>query len=216
MPYTASGVPTIDECNHHTGDYIHAELEAFLQNWHVTLGRWCLMSVQIFKIACGKTFQVRTKTIAIVTDGGSNVTLAARLLEGAQSFCCVAHLINLCVRDVVDEVSRVDDIFNACSSIVGSFKHSEPWSWKLRTRQEGHQLTQCQLVQVCSPIQPKLYINNLIYCLICSQDLPMRWNSTFLMLDSVLRNKDPLIDLFADPEYKFSRLTLQDFEFASK
>jgi hypothetical protein len=106
-----------------------------------------------------------------VADGAKNMQATVAKFPGVASIWCTAHLLNLCVRDVLDGgEGAIATIIATCRSVVGSFKHSELLNQKLLDRQKerfSDEQRFCDLVQ----------------------DVSTRWNSTYLMIDSILRNK---------------------------
>ena len=138
------------------------------------------------------------KIVAIVTDGGTNMLAAVRLFEAnsIMSIYCAAHLLNLCVRDVLDNNARLVESISKCRSIVGSFKHSEPLNKKLIEKQKYYTERYSQ--------------KDFRFCKL-SQDVSTRWNSTYLMIESILRNQEPLLDIFHDRDYKQAKLSEQEF-----
>lgn len=81
-------------------------------------------------------WDIHSKVIAIVTDGGSNIKSAVRNL-GIQHVPCTAHKLNLVVQqdlyltddneagDYQNDATKMKNIFKKCRSIVAFFKRSE-------------------------------------------------------------------------------------------
>lgn len=124
------------------------------------------------------------KVVAVVTDGGFNIKGAVRLMD-LSHLPCIAHKLNLVVQnslklsdnqeidpssDDTDE-SDLKKLFKKCRNMVGYFRHSEVGNRMLVEKQK--QLG-CESV------------------LKLKQDIRTRWNSTFLMLERLIKLKEPL------------------------
>ncbi|XP_015375592.1 PREDICTED: zinc finger BED domain-containing protein 1-like [Diuraphis noxia] len=123
------------------------------------------------------------KVVAVVTDGGSNIKDAVRLMD-LSHLPCIAHKLNFAVQnslklsdnqeigpsDDIDE-SDLKELFKKCRNIVGYFRRSEVGNRMLVEKQK--QLG-CESV------------------LKLKQDIRTRWNSTFLMLERLIKLKEPL------------------------
>lgn len=87
---------------------------------------------------------------------------------------CVAHTLNLCVNDslnnVADDNRRLSDLIKKCRFLVSHFKHSVVASATLKSSQE----------QMGYPI------------LKIKQDVSTRWNSCLIMMERLIKMKDPL------------------------
>lgn len=112
---------------------------------------------------------------------------------------CSAHLLNLCVHDAIDKNTHLVESISKCRSVVGSFNHSGPLSLKLVQKQKHYVDKHPEReYKFC-----KLY-----------QDVSTRWNSTYTMIESVLRNQEPLLDvLHYDREVKLAN-KLEEADFA--
>lgn len=128
-------------------------------------------------------WNIYEKVIAVVTDGGANIKSAIRMMNLAH-IPCTAHKLNLVVQQSIkcnddEEVGPEDNtdegnlrtILKKCRSIVGFFKRSE----------EGKRLLDDKQKQLGSPTVWKL-----------KQDVCTRWNSTFIMLERLVKLKEPL------------------------
>ena len=159
---------------------------------------------------------MQKKVIKIICDSGANIKAALMKLEDVY-LSCSAHKLNLAVRDALvekkfkiksdsngntqyyvkdfdddgllkqteisqDEMENIEamnsykkemnDVVSKTKKLVGAFKHSENLTRNLREKQDMlYYTSQVKLVQ----------------------DVATRWNSTFLMLESVLINKEALL-----------------------
>lgn len=123
------------------------------------------------------------KVVAVVTDGGSNIKGAVRLMD-LSHLPCIAHKLNLVVQNSLKlsgnqetdpsddtEESNLKKLFKKCRNIVGYFRRSEVGNRMLVEKQK--QLG-CESV------------------LKLKQDIHTRWNSTYLMIERLIQLKEPL------------------------
>ncbi|KAF0714432.1 Uncharacterized protein FWK35_00032648, partial [Aphis craccivora] len=127
---------------------------------------------------------ILNKVTAIVSDNGANIKSAIRLMN-IQHIPCTAHKLNLIVQkalylneddSVGDESNELDSvkiklILKKCRVIVGFFKRSEVGNRILGEKQR--QLGFTQLLKL-------------------KQDVRTRWNSTLIMLERLVKLKEPL------------------------
>ena len=92
---------------------------------------------------------------------------------------------NLKITDIFDDEAKqinelnshkqqLNDLVSKCKKLVGSFKHNDGLVRRLREKQDS--------------LNYELKIKLV-------QDMPVRWNSTFDMIDTLLINKDALISM---------------------
>ena len=74
----------------------------------------------------------------------------------------------------INELNSHKDLVSKCKKLVGSFKHNDGLVRRLREKQDS--------------LNYELKIKLV-------QDMPVRWNSTFDMIDTLLINKDALISM---------------------
>lgn len=148
----------------HTAQYIYEILRKILENWNIT-----------------------NKVIAVVTDSGANIKAAIKKLEGIHHIPCTAHQLNLVVSkslkvqyysteyttsedNAADGAQGFNLLLKKCCSVVTFFKKSE-----IANRKFNEKLEQLGL--------PKLKL---------IQDVSTRWNSSLLMLERLVKLKEPL------------------------
>ncbi|UYV75882.1 hypothetical protein LAZ67_13001667 [Cordylochernes scorpioides] len=119
-----------------------------------------------------KKFKLDFKTVAVVTDNAPNIKAAIKTL-GLPHLSRFAHSLNLVVQRSINESikSAVDKV----KSIVQFFKQSSRAMAKLREMQANLST---------KPLKLK-------------QDVPTRWNSTYEMLDRIMKNREPVISVLA-------------------
>ncbi|UYV75575.1 hypothetical protein LAZ67_13000651 [Cordylochernes scorpioides] len=119
-----------------------------------------------------KKFKLDFKTVAVVTDNAPNIKAAIKTL-GLPHLSCFAHSLNLVVQRSINESikSAVDKV----KSIVQFIKQSSHAMAKLREMQANLST---------KPLKLK-------------QDVPTRWNSTYEMLDRIMKNREPVISVLA-------------------
>ncbi|XP_058816189.1 zinc finger BED domain-containing protein 4-like [Topomyia yanbarensis] len=119
-----------------------------------------------------KLFCIDSKVAAIVTDNAANMKSAASILK-MNHLPCFAHTLNLLVQNAI--ASSIQGTVDKVKHIVQYFKKSSFALEKLHD------------------MQGKLNEN----LLKLKQDVPTRWNSTYDMLDRVLRNKNSVVSTLA-------------------
>ena len=92
-------------------------------------------------------WKINNKVCGGITDNGSNVINAFRLLK-IDHFPCIAHTLQLAVKQGL-KVARVQRIIGQCKAIVSHFKRSTMETYKLREKQKLLKLPQHMLVQDC-------------------------------------------------------------------
>ncbi|XP_047519017.1 zinc finger BED domain-containing protein 4-like [Pieris napi] len=104
-----------------------------------------------------------------IRDGGSNMVRAMHLAE-IPDINCTVHQLQLCVRSALDE-TQVKDLLAKCRKISGRFNHS--------------QIAQDELIKIQTEQlnQPALRV---------IQDCVTRWNSTYYMVERLLKVKDSI------------------------
>ncbi|KAJ4949074.1 hypothetical protein JOQ06_020592 [Pogonophryne albipinna] len=125
-------------------------------------------------------FSLHDDVQAIVHDNAANVVKALRILEekhGVASLRCAGHTTQLIVNHALKEL-RINKALGAARSLVTYFHSSEVATLKLKLKQE----------QMGTP-QHKL-----------SQDVPIRWNSSFYMIKRLLEQRWPVTATLSDPE----------------
>lgn len=128
-------------------------------------------------------WNIFNKVVAVVTDGGANIRAAVRLMN-LSHLPCIAHKLNLVVQQALklcddegvgpendSDEGDLKTVLKKCRTIVGFFKRSEVGNRMLAEKQK----------QLGSPIILKL-----------KQDIRTRWNSTFFMLERLIKLKEPL------------------------
>ncbi|XP_065642455.1 zinc finger BED domain-containing protein 4-like [Hydra vulgaris] len=142
-------------------------------------------------------WSISTKIFALVTDSGANIFSAVNKFDdNVLKIPCAGHRLNLVCHEVknydgngklinkeiteseVKEIEKINEgkleiakVISSCRHIVGSFKHLEMLQKKLREVQETLRYeTKIKLVQ----------------------DIAIRWNSQFDMIESIFTNKTAL------------------------
>lgn len=110
------------------------------------------------------------KVTTIVSDNAANMKNAINDYLQKHRHPCIAHTLNLSVQEALTNNSNLSLLLKKCKTIVGHFKHSVNASNKLIDVQK----------EMGFPV------------LKTKQDVPTRWNSTLIMLERLLKIKDPL------------------------
>lgn len=139
-----------------------------------------------------RDWNILQKIHIIVRDNGRNV-VAAMNIGGFIGIPCLAHTLQLVVKDGLLHQRAIMNIASACRRTVGHFKHSSKATKALKAAQETLGLPTHKLIQ----------------------DEPTRWNSTKHMFDRLLEQRRPLA--LAAPELNLpSELSNNDWELVEK
>ena len=133
-------------------------------------------------------WKIADKVEAIVHDNAANMVLAATLLDEELDWghvACVGHTLQLSINDGLKEAT-ISKMVSIARKIVGHFNHSALACSKLHAVEEQ---------------QGRKKLLNLV------QDVPTRWNSTFLMLDRLVLLSNAVMAVL-DGEKDTSRLKL--------
>lgn len=105
-----------------------------------------------------------------MSDNAANMKNAIRDHINKPHLGCVAHTLNLCVKDALEEDASIVQLLKKCKALVSFFKHSVFASEKLRKMQQQMGL-------------PELKVK---------QDVSTRWNSSLIMMSRLNELKLPL------------------------
>lgn len=111
-------------------------------------------------------YGINDKIHLAVRDNARNMGAAMRIADFS-TIGCVAHTLQLVINDSIFKDQDIELILKKCRDIVGHFKRSEQASRYLRKFQHT-----CEL-----PVHSLL------------QDIAVRWNSTYLMLERLFEQK---------------------------
>lgn len=140
-----------------------------------------------------KKWQIpKEKVQCIVRDAGANIKKGVSLLH-VQHVDCSSHQIQLIVKEGLKAQETVVTVLTKCKKMATHFHHSNTAQGNLSTLQQRLD-------------QPKLKI---------LQECNTRWNSTFYMLERILKNKDSLC-LYASSNNKIPQLTSQEWIIVEK
>jgi hypothetical protein len=123
---------------------------------------------------CATEFNIpQSNVMAVVRDGAANMGAAMDILNKrgmkVDSVECVAHTLQLAVKAGLAS-EGLDDLLSKCRKLVGHFKHSAQATTHLKARQQDEKDTYLILTQECKT----------------------RWNSTYMMLDRLIRLRWPI------------------------
>lgn len=174
-----------------TESYLGVTCHYINENWEMVSFVLCTLPLEdrhtgdnialwIEEVAKKFDFSLHDDVQAIVHDNAANVVKALRILEekhGVVSLRCAGHTTQLIVNNALKE-PRISKALGAARSLVTYFHSSEVATQKLKLKQE----------QMGTP-QHKL-----------SQDVPVRWNSSFYMIKRLLEQRWPVTAALSDPE----------------
>ncbi|XP_072400539.1 E3 SUMO-protein ligase ZBED1-like [Diabrotica undecimpunctata] len=114
---------------------------------------------------------IEKKVVTVISDNGANIKKAINDYLRMYHHPCVAHTLNLTVKDVLNsDNEEVKQLILKCRNLVAHFKHSVVATTELKKNQE----------LLGKPI------------LKVKQDVSTRWNSTLIMLARLQEIKDSL------------------------
>lgn len=116
-----------------------------------------------------ETYNIATKVHLAVRDNARNMVRATRVAEFT-SLGCVAHTLQLTIHDAIFSIAEVEMLIKKCHKVVGHFHRSEQARRHLSTFQKSLNLPEHALFQ----------------------DVETRWNSTYLMMERLLEQKNAL------------------------
>lgn len=134
-------------------------------------------NIKDFLMKTLEEWDLSEKISAIVTDNGRNMVLATNMSPYLH-IPCLAHSLQLVVKDGILNNKNVTNLIGTCRRIVGHFKHSSNAYKILRKKQE---IVKCPLHRLI-------------------QDEPTRWNSSLHMMARLLEQKPAI--LLASTELK--------------
>ncbi|KAL4092433.1 hypothetical protein QTP88_026934 [Uroleucon formosanum] len=108
--------------------------------------------------------------VTVVSDSGSNIKNAINEHLKKYHHPCVAHTLNLSVNEAINKNTEFLQVLKTCRAIVENFKHSSFARNKLQEFQKQMGL-------------PELKVK---------QDVNTRWNSSLIMIERLIKIKDPL------------------------
>ena len=135
--------------------------------------------------------KAQDKVVCVVQDEAANAVAAGRLLKEEQkwdSLTCSAHRLQTCIRHSIGASTQVQRLLAACRRVVSHFNHSSKETERLA--EEQHRKPVLKVIQDCST----------------------RWNSTFYMIERLLKLKVPLIAVLDSDENR--SLLLKDHQWA--
>ena len=137
-------------------------------------------------LACIDKWKIGSKLHLVLRDNGSNFIAGLRL-AGIPNFGCLAHTLQLVVKDAVLAQRSVEDLLSRCRKIVGHFKQSNVAWHNLASIQEKLGFSTCRPVQ----------------------EQATRWNSSFYMLSWIVNQKQALLAVSAEISLPYELTTTQ-------
>ena len=155
-------------------------------------------------------WNIEDKIINATIDGASNINLAIQITSFLDKLKCITHILNLVTKGVLDKNGSVKilDLVKKCRNLVCTFKHSNFLSDQLKQVMELNR-------DAAMKINNTSNSDKLPPVRTLKQDVPTRWNSTYIMLQSVNDAYDSIkvvINSSADIKKKYSDMLLNSFE----
>lgn len=152
-----------------------------------------------------KEFVQLEKITCVVHDEASNMVAAGKQLHeeiNCESTACAAHMLQTCLRHSFDSSQQIQKLLTRARKLVGHFHHSTLATEALY----AHQLAQSNDRGTTSTIEQK--------AVKVIQDVSTRWNSSFYMLQRLVRLKLPIMAVLEDesvtPKPEHRALLLKD------
>ena len=126
----------------------------------------------------GERWGIIHKVMMVSHDQGSNMEAAMEIMIEEcnwQSLACSAHRLQLCILAGL-KVNAIDKLTAAVKKIVSHFRHSVVATEALKNKQQQMNITAKKLINSC----------------------PTRWNSTYEMLERVLKLRWPITAVLSD------------------
>uniref|UniRef100_A0A669DR08 Uncharacterized protein n=1 Tax=Oreochromis niloticus TaxID=8128 RepID=A0A669DR08_ORENI len=118
--------------------------------------------------------------LAIVHDNAGNIVAALHILKekfGVVSYRCAGHTLQLVVNHALKD-PKIDKALSAARGLVKHIRKSEPASTKLKQKQKQMGTAEHKLIQ----------------------DVAVRWNSSYYMIERLLEQRWPVVATLSDPE----------------
>ena len=124
-----------------------------------------------FLMATVKKWNIENKISAVVTDNAPNIVGAIKL-NNWRHISCFAHVLNIGIQHGLE---KLKPIINKIKSIVEFFKQSSGACHKLQNIQKQNGFENLKLIQECKT----------------------RWNSAYLMMERIIKLKEPVLSTLA-------------------
>jgi hypothetical protein len=183
MKYLVLGSPSMPE--QHTAQNIFNRWVEILLQWNIL--SWKNGEVQTPPFDCNQ-FDGWSRVVGIVTDNGSNMRAAIKLLPAEirdASFSCIAHTLQLVIEDAIDPQRARVDTLAVARNLVRYIKQSSPAAEFILQAQ--------RLAHVAQP-------------LVVIQDVATRWDSQLTMLERLLELR-PFISMLCTDDAFFNKVT---------
>ncbi|XP_071572358.1 E3 SUMO-protein ligase ZBED1-like, partial [Temnothorax nylanderi] len=122
--------------------------------------------------------KIDEKTTIVVTDNAINITNAVKALPNLtvnEGTTCAAHTMQLAISKGLD-IKKIVTFYQKAKKMVEHFRHSNIACEALKANQENLKMPVLKLIQ----------------------SVPTRWNSTFDMLERLLKNRRPVESVLAN------------------
>jgi len=118
-----------------------------------------------------QTWNIQSNKVhGLVHDNAKNMCRAVALTGCFKDIRCFAHTLQLAINDSISSQRAIVDLLAIARSIVGHFSRSEQARRRLEEIQDSQNFPKLEMVQ----------------------SVPTRWNSSYLMLERLIKQKDAL------------------------
>ena len=162
----------------HTSENLALEVDGTLQYWKLS-----------------------SKITTATTDSAANIKKAMTGSANFEWIFCLAHLLNLVVKGCFTS-DKIKSLLSSCRSLVGTFKHSSTLTEKLKVVLKS--FNESAVAEAMSQLSQEDDQSNVIVpqSISLRQEVETRWNSTYIMLDTLFRAHDSIRSvIYSSPEY---------------
>jgi hypothetical protein len=130
----------------------------------------------------------------LVQDGAANMSLGGDLAD-INSINCTVHRLQLVIQDAILSQRSIIDLLAKCRQLATHFNHSALACTELKSLQEVQEQGKTPLLLV--------------------QDVPTRWNSSYLMVERVVKLKRP-IQLYLSDHDNLPTITANEWQISER
>ena len=125
-----------------------------------------------------RVWNIERKVTTATKAGAFNINLAIEKTTFIDKLICITHIMNLVTKDILNKNHSIKilDLVKKCRNLVCTFKHSNYLSDQLKKVIQLNRNAAANFENIYCELPPVRTLK---------QDVPTRWNLTFIMLKSV-------------------------------